>query len=46
MNATVKFYVGFVIALALIVALSFTAGYRVGHAARGNHAGPVARSAP
>lgn len=46
MNATVKFYSGFLVALALIVALSFGAGYRVGHAARGGHAGPVARSAP
>jgi len=45
-NATVKFYAGFLIALALIVALSFAAGYRVGHAARGGHAGAVARSAP
>jgi hypothetical protein len=41
-NATAKFYTGFVIALAVIVALSFAAGYRVGHAA---HAGPVARRA-
>jgi len=45
-NATVKFYAGFLAGLALIVALSFGAGYRVGHAARGSHAGPVARSAP
>ncbi len=45
MNATVKFYSGFVIALAVIVALSFAAGYRVGRAAHA-HAGPVARTAP
>jgi hypothetical protein len=45
-NATVKFYTGFVIALALIVGLSFAAGYRVGHAAHAAHAGRVAGTAP
>jgi hypothetical protein len=45
-NATVKFYTGFVIALALVVALSFAAGYRVGRAAHGAHAGRVAGTAP
>jgi hypothetical protein len=44
-NATAKFYTGFVVALALIVALAFEAGYRVGRAAH-PHAGPVARTAP
>ncbi len=46
MNATAKFYTGFIIALVLIVALSFGVGYRVGHDARSAHAVPAAGLGP
>ena len=41
MNATAKFYTGFVISLVLIVALSFGVGYRMGHDARSTRAVPA-----
>ncbi len=31
MSATTKFYAGFFIALALVIAVGFVAGYRVGY---------------
>ena len=42
MNATAKFYAGFVVALSLLVALSFYLGYRAGAARDGAH--PAART--
>jgi hypothetical protein len=43
-NATAKFYSGLLVALVLIVGLSFATGYHFGHAARGAHAGSAAGS--
>ncbi len=42
MTATARFYTGFFLVLALVVAASFAAGYQVGHAGRGSHAGRAA----
>jgi hypothetical protein len=44
MNATAKFYTGFVIALVLIVGLSFAAGYSVGSAQHASRPAKAARA--
>jgi hypothetical protein len=36
-NATARFYTGFAVVLALVVALAFFAGYRAGVATHGAH---------
>jgi hypothetical protein len=50
-SATVKFYAGFFLAFALVVAVSFYAGYRYGYVAhvkpvRAAHPAAVRRTAP
>ena len=45
LNATVKFYSGFLVAVVLVVAVSFYAGYRVGAGSHAAHRAAAAHAA-